>query len=97
MKNKTAKHTTHLFGIYWHCQYPQIYNNGSEFIGFEFKELNKSYGIGPRPITVKNPQVNSVKTPMDAFDETVDNCSFRSWPDCWSMITSSQDSCVFLY
>jgi len=64
MKNKTAKHTAHLFDINWLCRYPRprrvIYDNGSEFIGFEFQELLESYGIEPQPTTVKNPQANSV-------------------------------------
>ncbi len=64
MKNKTAKHTAHLFDIHWLCRYPRpqrvIYDNGSEFIGFEFQELLESYGIEARPTTVKNPQANSV-------------------------------------
>ncbi len=64
MKNQTAKHTTRLFNINWLCRYPRprrvVYDNWSEFIGFEFQELLKSYGIDPQPTTVKNPQANSV-------------------------------------
>ena len=64
MKNKTAKHTAHLFDIHWLCRYPRpqrvIYDNGSEFMGFEFQELLESYGIEPQPTTIKNPQANSV-------------------------------------
>ena len=37
-----------------------VYDNGSEFIQWEFQEMLNSYGITPVPTTVKNPQANSV-------------------------------------
>ena len=50
---------------YWFCRYPRptkvIYDHGSEFIGPSFQELVKDvYQIKMKPITVKNPQANSV-------------------------------------
>ncbi len=64
MKNTTSKHTAHLFDTNWLCHYPRpqkvVYNNGSEFIGWEFQELLDSYGITAVPTTVKNPQANSI-------------------------------------
>jgi transposase InsO family protein len=35
-----------------------IFDNGSEF-SFEFLELLRSYGVTPKPNTVKNPQTNA--------------------------------------
>ena len=64
MKNKTAKHVTILFDIIWLYQYPRpehvVYDNGSEFIRWEFWEMLDSYGMTLVPTTVKNPETNSV-------------------------------------
>ena len=47
----------------WMSRYPRpsyaIFDNGTEFSS-EFKELLASYGIKPKPTTVKNPQANSI-------------------------------------
>jgi len=47
----------------WLNRYPRpsyaIFDNGMEFSS-EFKELLTSYGIKPKPTTVKNPQANSI-------------------------------------
>ena len=47
----------------WFCRYPRprmaIYDNGSEFQS-EFLELLHSYGIIPKPTTIKNPRANCV-------------------------------------
>ena len=46
----------------WFCRYPRpraaIFDNGSEF-SYEFLELLRSYGVTPKPTTVKNPQTNA--------------------------------------
>lgn len=49
----------------WFCRYPwptQItFDRGSEFIGEDFQTMIRdSYGIKKKPITVRNPQANSV-------------------------------------
>ena len=47
----------------WFCRYPRpqycIFDNGTEFTA-EFHELLASYGITPRPTTIKNPQANAI-------------------------------------
>ncbi len=50
---------------YWFCYYPRpkkvIHDHGSEFIGPSFQELIKDvFQITTKPVTVKNPQANSV-------------------------------------
>ena len=61
--NKQSENIAKLFDQVWLCRYPKprrvIYDNGSEFIGFEFQEMLHSFGIEPVPTTVKNPQANS--------------------------------------
>ena len=37
-----------------------VYDNGSEFLGYNFQELLDSYRIEGQPTTVKNPQANSL-------------------------------------
>jgi transposase InsO family protein len=37
-----------------------VHDNGNEFMGYEFQELLDSYGIEPKPTTVKNPTVNAI-------------------------------------
>ena len=49
----------------WFCQYPwptQItYDRGSEFIGNNFQQMiSNDYGIKGKPITVRNPQANTI-------------------------------------
>jgi len=62
--NKTARHVAHKFETLWLHRYPRpvncIYDQGSEFIGFEFDDLLYRWGIHKRPITSKNPQANAV-------------------------------------
>ena len=58
--NHTVKAATKCLDKYWFCHYPQprkvIYNNGSEFLGYNFQKLLNSYSIKGHPKTVKNPQ-----------------------------------------
>jgi hypothetical protein len=48
----------------WLCRYPWptqvIFDRGSEFMGHDFKDLLKQYGIKPKPITTRNPQANAI-------------------------------------
>ena len=52
----------------WFNRYPRpvycIHDNGGEFIGSEFEDILKSYGVPPKPTTVKNPQSNGVHERM---------------------------------
>ena len=61
--NKRGVTVASLFDEAWMCRYPRprrvVYDNGSEFVGFEFQELLGSYGIEAVPTTVKNPRANS--------------------------------------
>ena len=63
ISDKQGETVATLFDDAWLCRYPRPrrveYDNGSEFVGFEFQELLSSYGIEPVPTTVKNPQANS--------------------------------------
>ena len=47
-----------LYSHYPHCQYI-IYDNGSGF-KLHFKALCESFGIKPKPTSVKNPQANAI-------------------------------------
>jgi Integrase zinc binding domain/RNase H-like domain found in reverse transcriptase len=49
----------------WLARYPwptqMTFDRGSEFIGQDFQEMIKeTYGIKPKPITVRNPQANAI-------------------------------------
>ena len=63
ISNKRGLTVANLFDEAWLCRYPcprrVVYDNGSEFTGFEFQELLGSYGIEAIPTTVKNRQANS--------------------------------------
>ncbi len=54
--NNLAKNT--WFSHYPHCQYI-IYDDGSEFKP-HFEVLSESYGIKPKPTTVKNTQAHEM-------------------------------------
>jgi hypothetical protein len=63
--NKKAVTAAILLDTTWLSRYPRpvqcIFDNGNEFTGFEFQEMLESYGITPKPTTVKNPQANFVE------------------------------------
>ena len=56
--------TAKAFDQQWLSRYPRplecVHDNGNEFMGIEFQELLQSYGIKPKPTTVKNPQANAI-------------------------------------
>ena len=56
---KYAEEITTLVDDIWFARYSRplyyIHDNGGEFIGSRFKELLGSYGVKPKPTTVKNP------------------------------------------
>ena len=52
------------FNQQWLSRYPRplecVHDNGNEFMGIKFQELLLSYGIKPKPTTVKNSQANAI-------------------------------------
>ena len=60
----TSEHIAVLFANSWLSRYPRplwvIFDKGGEFIGHPFQTLLMHEGIKPCPITVKNPQANSI-------------------------------------
>ncbi|OWY95652.1 Pol Polyprotein [Phytophthora megakarya] len=62
--DRQALTTAETFDREWLCRYPRprevVYDNGKEFIGVEFEELLRSYGIKKKPITRKNPHANAI-------------------------------------
>ena len=64
LKNKTCAHVATKFYQMWLARYPRplrcIHDNGGEFIGQEFQDTLKHYGIQDCPTTAKNPQANSI-------------------------------------
>jgi Integrase zinc binding domain len=60
--SKKSEDIALLVDQHWFCCYPRpriaIFDNGSEFF-FEFLESLRSYGVTPKPTTVKNPQTNA--------------------------------------
>ncbi|MGH7974316.1 MAG: integrase catalytic domain-containing protein, partial [bacterium] len=72
--NKQAITVADLVDQQWSCRYPRPmkceFDNGTEFVNNEFDELLQSYGIKPRPSTVKNPQANSI---LERVHQTLGN------------------------
>jgi transposase InsO family protein len=64
LSNLSALTTCAAFDANWLCRYPRpakcIFDQGTAFTSSEFQELLSSYGIVPSPITIQNPQANSV-------------------------------------
>ena len=62
--NKNAEEIATLVDDVWFARYPRplycIHDNVGEFIGSGFQELLDSYGVNPKPTTVKNPQSNGL-------------------------------------
>jgi transposase InsO family protein len=56
--------TAKAFNQQWLSRYPRplecVHDNGNKFLGIKFQELLLSYGIKPKPTTVKNPQANAI-------------------------------------
>ena len=65
IKNKSAEHAGKTLDHVWFSRYLRpvqcACNNRNEFLGKDFQEILESYGIEPKPITVKNPQANLVE------------------------------------
>lgn len=60
---KSSENISLIVDREWFCRYPRpttcIFDNGTEFSS-EFYELLHSYGVHPKPTTVKNPQANAI-------------------------------------
>jgi hypothetical protein len=65
--DKSSNQIARLVNKIWLCRYPGcshlIYDNGSEF-KLHFETLCESYGIKPKPTTIKNPQANAICEPI---------------------------------
>ena len=61
--SKTSENISFIVDREWLLRYPRpseiIFDNGTEFSS-EFYELLHSYGITPRPTTIKHPQANAI-------------------------------------
>jgi transposase InsO family protein len=72
--NKTALHVAQKFEIGWLFRYPRpvrcIHDHGNEFIGAAFQHLLALWGIEAHPISIRNPQANSV---CERMHQTVGN------------------------
>lgn len=65
LSNMTARTAATALDQQWLCRYPRpevvVYDNGNEFLGKEFQEMPKSYGIDEViDTTVKNPNSNGL-------------------------------------
>jgi hypothetical protein len=74
IKNKSMLHVSEQFENAWLSHYPRpnncIYDNGTEFTGWMFRDLLDCLDIKPHPITVKNPQSNAI---CERMHQTVAN------------------------
>ena len=72
--NKSAAHVGQKFENEWLSQYPRpqscIYDQGNEFLGFQFQQHLHYYNIHSKVSTVKNPQSNAV---AECLHQTVTN------------------------
>lgn len=68
IQSKYAEEIVKLVHDYWFNRYPKqlycIHDNGGKFIGEDFKVMLDSYGVQPKPTTVKNPQSNGLHEQM---------------------------------
>jgi hypothetical protein len=64
IKNKMAAHVALQFENTWLARYPRpthmMYDQGGEFVGFQFQQMLDQHHIHKHPITAKNPQANAV-------------------------------------
>ena len=73
-EGKSAMEIANLVEIYWLSRYPWpqeiVYDRGSEFMGDFASMIADDYGITKRPITVRNPQANSM---IERIHQTLGN------------------------
>ena len=64
INTNSSKHVREIFDNEWLCRYPRpervIHDNGNEFIGDEFQQMIKSYGMKAVDTSVKNPRGNAI-------------------------------------
>ena len=64
LREKTSAHVAMKFVNTWLARYPHpqhcIHDRGSEFTGFAFQNMLQHHHIHSKPITVRNPQANSL-------------------------------------
>lgn len=74
VENMTSKHIARQFENCWLARYPRpnkcIHDRGPEFVGQDFQFMLQQHGIIDTPITVRNPQANSV---CERMHQTVGN------------------------
>ena len=72
--NKSAAHVGQKFENEWLSRYPRpqscIYDQGNEFLGYQFQQHLQRYNIYSKVSTVKNPQSNAV---AECLHQTVTN------------------------
>ena len=71
---KTADHVASQFRDTWLSRYPRpvrvIYDQGNEFLGYEFQKMLHSNGIKSNVSTVKNPMSNAI---VERLHQTITN------------------------
>ena len=64
INSKKSRHVSDQFANCWLARYRRsnrcVYDNGEEFLGWEFVQLLGQYGIKPVHTNVKNPQANAI-------------------------------------
>lgn len=74
LENKTSAHVALQFENTWLSRYPKplhcIHDQGGEFTGYAFQRLLQRMNIHSHPISVKNPQANSI---CERMHQTVGN------------------------
>ena len=97
IRDKSATQTAKVLDQVWFCRYPRplrcITDNGTEFLGTEFQELLRSYGVQHLPTTIKNPQANFVERVHQTLGNMIrtydlENFEF-DYDDPWSQILSN--------
>lgn len=72
--NKTSRHVAMKYGQAWLSRYPKpvrcVHDQGTEFMGQDFQRMLEVFGIRPVPISVRNPQANSI---AERMHQTVGN------------------------
>jgi transposase InsO family protein len=74
IRNKTAEHIGMLFENVWLSRYLRpvkcVFDQGNEFLGSAFQDVLLNHGIEAHPVTVKNPQGNSI---VERLHQTIGN------------------------
>jgi transposase InsO family protein len=94
INSKTSREVTHAFVNTWLARYPKpvscIYDQGTEFIGYEFQNMLERNNIEKRQKTTKNPQSNAI---CERMHQSVGNSLriLRDWrPPLQGLIPAQQ-------